>query len=167
MKPPIKTIYSNDITNLITCISPYHREGEPFRREMLEASVDEASGRVDAQILQPGFGWFPMWQSKVYSPREHYDWIRERYGMDPDTMGQYLLDGGDFVADFIKRCRHHGQMPFIGLRLNDQHAKDFIDSKRLDARARWVPSPTHQPFLRRTSRIPAGTGSQLLQPACA
>ncbi len=36
---------------------------EPFRREMLEASVDEVSGRVDEQILQPGYGWFPMWQS--------------------------------------------------------------------------------------------------------
>ena len=44
MKPPIKTIYSNDITNLITCVSPYHRKGESFRREMLEASVDEVSG---------------------------------------------------------------------------------------------------------------------------
>ena len=142
MKPPIKTIYSNDITNLITCVSPYHRKGESFRREMLEASVDEASGRVDAQILQPGFGWFPMWQSKVYSPQEHYDWVRERYGMEADTMGQYLLGGGDFVDDFIKRCRHHGQMPFIGLRLNDQHAKDFIDSRRLDPRARWwLPLP--------------------------
>lgn len=142
MKPPIRTIYSNDLTNLLTCISPYHRKGEPFRPEMLDASVDEAAGRVDAHILQPGFGWFPMWQSKVYSPREHYDWIRERYGMEPDSMGQYLLSGGDFVADFIKRCRHHGQIPFIGLRLNDMHAKDFIDSRRLDAHARWwLPLP--------------------------
>ena len=142
MKPPIKTIYSNDITNLITCVSPYHRKGESFRREMLEASVDEVSGRVDAQILQPGFGWFPMWQSKVYSPQEHYAWVHERYGMEPDTMGQYLLDGGDFVTDFIKRCRHHDQIAFIGLRLNDQHAKDFIDSRRLDSRARWwLPLP--------------------------
>jgi hypothetical protein len=142
MKPPIRTIYSNDITNLLTCVSPYHRKGEPYRPEMLDASIDETAGRVDAHILQPGFGWFPMWQSKVYSPNEHYDWIRERYGMEPDCMGQYLLDGGDFVADFIKRCRHHGQIPFIGLRLNDTHAKDFIDSKRLDARARWwLPLP--------------------------
>ena len=83
-----------------------------------------------------------MWQSKVYSPQEHYAWVRERYGMEPDTMGQYLLDGGDFVTDFIKRCRHHDQIAFIGLRLNDQHAKDFIDSRRLDSRARWwLPLP--------------------------
>ena len=142
MKRPIKTIYSNDITSLITCNSPYHRAGEPFRREMLEASVDEVSGRVDAHFLQPGVGWVPWWKSEVYPPREHYAWVRERYGRDPDTMGQYLLDGGDFVADFIKRCRHHDQIPFIGLRLNDKPAKDLIDSRRLDSRARWwLPLP--------------------------
>ena len=54
-QPPYRVLYSNDTTNILSCISPYHRKGEPFRKEMLEASVDEVAGKgVDAHFLQPG-----------------------------------------------------------------------------------------------------------------
>ena len=75
-KAPFKTLYSNDTTNITTCVSPYHKKGEPFQPEMLEATVDEVAGTgVEVQMLQPGLGWTPLWKSKVYPAEEHYRWI--------------------------------------------------------------------------------------------
>ena len=63
-KPPYRVLYSNDTTNILSCVSPWHRAGAPFRPEMLEATVDEVAGLgVDAHLLQPGLGWVPWWQS--------------------------------------------------------------------------------------------------------
>jgi hypothetical protein len=129
-KAPFRLLYSNDTTNITGCTSPFHKKGEPFRREMLEASVDEvADTGVDAHFLQPGLGVVPMWPSKVLPLAEHYAWIRERYGQGPDTFGRFTLDGGDVVKMFIERCRQRGQAPFISLRLNDAHHKEFVDPK--------------------------------------
>src|SRR5687767_1711944 len=75
VKAPFRVIYSNDTTNTSGCVSPWHRKGEPFRPGMLEASVDEVAGLVDAHFLQPGLGEVPMWPSKVVPLEEHYRWI--------------------------------------------------------------------------------------------
>ncbi|MDQ3815535.1 MAG: hypothetical protein M3347_16585, partial [Armatimonadota bacterium] len=129
-KPLFRVLYSNDLTNTTSCISPWHKAREPFRPEMLEASVDEVAGTgVDAHLLQPGLGWVPLWPSKVYPVEEHYRWFKETYGMGPDTFGRYVLAGGDVVKVFIERCRLRGQSPFISLRLNDVHQKEFVDAK--------------------------------------
>jgi len=59
-KPPFRVLYSNDMTNILTCISPWHKPGEPFRPEMLDATIDEVAGQgVDVHLLQPGLGWVP------------------------------------------------------------------------------------------------------------
>jgi len=119
-KAPFRVLYSNDTTNIVSCISPWHKKGEPFRPKMLEASVDEAGG-VDAHLLQPGLGWIPWWKSKVYPADEHYRWFEKCSGKVPDSFGKYMIAGGDMVRVFIDRCRAKGQAPFISLRMNDAH----------------------------------------------
>jgi hypothetical protein len=126
-KAPFRLLFSNDTTNITGCTSPFHKKGEAFRPEMLEASVDEVACLVDAHLLQPGLGMVPMWPSKVLPLEEHYAWIQKRYGHGPDSFGRYVLGGGDVVKVFIKRCRARGQAPFISVRLNDAHHKEFVD----------------------------------------
>jgi hypothetical protein len=127
---PFRVLYSNDTTNLTSCVSPYHKAREPLRKEMLEASVDEVAGTgVDVHLLQPGLGMVPMWPSKVLPLEEHYAWIKQRYGQGPDTFGSFVLNGGDVVKTFIERCRLRGQSPFISVRMNDAHRKEFADAK--------------------------------------
>ena len=43
-KPPFKVLYSNDFTNIQSCVSPYHSKGQEWTPEMLEATVDETAG---------------------------------------------------------------------------------------------------------------------------
>jgi len=130
LKAPFRILYNNDTTNITSCISPYHKKSEPFRPKMLEASVDEVKGQVDAHFLQPGLGMVPMWPSKVLPLDQHYAWLKERYGQEPDSFGRYVLNGGDVVKVFVDRCRSVGQAPFISFRLNDAHHKEFANAAR-------------------------------------
>ena len=57
MKAPFRTIYSNDLTNVLTCVSPYNKAEGPYRQEMLDATVDETAGRADVHMLEPALGW--------------------------------------------------------------------------------------------------------------
>jgi hypothetical protein len=126
-KAPFRVIYSNDLTNITSCVSPFHAAREPFRPEMLDATVDEVTGLVDAHFLQPGLGVVPMWPSSVIDLKEHFAWIKKRYGQKPDSFSQFVLNGGDIVQRFIDRCRVKGQAAFISLRMNDAHHKEFVD----------------------------------------
>lgn len=128
-KPPYRVLYSNDTTNITSCVSPFHQARQPFRKEMLEATVDEVAGLVDAHLLQPGLGVVPMWPSKVINLDEHYAWIKERYGIGPDSFGNFALKGGDIVQVFIDRCRLRGQAAFVSVRMNDAHHKEYVDAK--------------------------------------
>lgn len=147
-RAPFRLLYSNDLTNLLTCVSPFHRKGEGFRPEMLEASVDEVAGLgVDAHFLQPAKGWVPWWRSKIYPAAEHYRWFEETYGKGPDSCGKYLLGGGDYVQVFIDRCRLRGQAPFISFRLNDGHHLEWVDAKRgekVDVNAQQALTPFYR-----------------------
>ena len=97
-KPPFRLLYSNDTTNITSCVSPFHKARQPFSKEMLEATVDEVAGTgVDAHFLQPGLGMVPMWPSKVLPLAEHYAWIQQRYQQGPDSFGKFVLGGGDVV----------------------------------------------------------------------
>src|SRR4051812_5783416 len=124
-KAPYRVLYSNDTTNVLGCTSPWHAKGAPFRPELIEASVDEVAGLVDAHFLQPGLGEVPMWPSKVEPVAGHYRWIRDTYGLGPDAFGKYVLEGGDVVKVFLDRCRAKRQAGFISVRLNDAHHKEF------------------------------------------
>ncbi|MDR2674374.1 MAG: hypothetical protein LBC18_05770, partial [Opitutaceae bacterium] len=97
--PPWRMIYDNDTTNILNCASPYNK---PAKRpvltdEKIRASVREAAvAGMDAQLIQPCTSWVPWWPSKIVPLREHEQWFRERYGVEPDVAEQrYLLAGGD------------------------------------------------------------------------
>ncbi len=131
-KAPFRVLFSNDTTNILSCTSPYHEKREPFRPEMLEATVDETAGTgVEVHMLQPAHGWVPWWPSKVYPLEEHHRWWREHYGVElRNTVHDYILGGGDLFDVFIKRCRLRGLTPFISLRLNDQHHLTYVDTPK-------------------------------------
>lgn len=72
-KSPFRVLCNNDSTNLVGCVSPWHRQGEPFSDRALVASIDEVAGQgVDCYLLSPGLGWIPWWKSAVYP--DHYEW---------------------------------------------------------------------------------------------
>ncbi|MBM4079123.1 MAG: hypothetical protein FJ278_05430 [Planctomycetes bacterium] len=147
-KPPFRVLFSNDTTNIETCVSPFHRKGEPFRPEMLEATVDETAGTgIEAHLLQPGVGWVPWWKSRAYPFSEHVRFMKERFGKEPSESGyaSYMASGGDMVDVFVKRCRQKSLSPFISLRLNDSHGHEFV-GKLPDQIPDWawhVLTPTH------------------------
>src|ERR1035437_2215060 len=85
LKAPFHVLYNNDLTNVTTCTSPWHKKGESFRPEMLEASVDEVAGAgVEVHLLAPGLCEVPWWQSTVLPLAKHAAWIKETYGLQPD-----------------------------------------------------------------------------------
>lgn len=129
-KFPYRILYSNDLTNCTSCVSPWHKAREPFRLSMLEAAVDEAAAAgTHAQLLQPGLGDVPLWPSKVLPLEEHYRFIKETYGVQPDSYGKTVLAGQDLVKTFLDRCRKREQGAFLSLRLNDVHHKEYADAK--------------------------------------
>jgi len=131
MKSPFKILYSNDTVNTVSCTSPYHAKGEPFSQRILEASVDETGGTgIDVHMLQPGLSMVPWWKSKQYPYAEHIRWYETTYGASvrDNPYARYMLEGGDMVGAFVTRCRRVGVAPFISLRLNDSHGKEFVDT---------------------------------------
>ena len=131
MKAPFKILYSNDTVNTVSCTSPFHPKGEPFSPRMLEASVDEtANCGIDAHLLQPGLSMVPWWKSKQYPYAEHIRWYETTYGKNvrDNPYARYMLEGGDMVGAFVARCRKVGVAPFVSLRLNDSHGKEFVDT---------------------------------------
>ena len=133
-RAPFRVLYSNDLTNILSCTSPWHKPRQPLTDQMIEATVDEVAGTgVDVHLLQPGLGWIPWWQSKVYPAEEHYRWVQQRTGAKPDAYGKYMLDDGDVLKPFIARCRQKGQAPFVSLRMNDAHHLEFVNEKNAKA----------------------------------
>ncbi len=133
MKAPYRVLFSNDTTNIETCVSPFRAKREPFRPEMLEATVDETAGcGIDAHLLQPGVGWVPWWKSKAYPFDDHVAFMKEATGMDPSASGfaNYMAQGGDMVDVFCRRCRRKGLSPFVSFRLNDVHGHEFMQMRK-------------------------------------
>ena len=127
-KAPFRVLYNNDSTNLVGCVSPWHRQGEPLSDRALVASIDEVAGQgVDCYLLSPGLGWIPWWKSAAYP--DHYEWWTKKTGLQPDTYGQYMLQGGDVVRTLVARCRELGLAPFVTFRLNDCHLQEHYGEK--------------------------------------
>ena len=126
-KAPFRVLFSNDTTNIISNVSPYHGRGEPFRPQMLEASVDETVGCADVHMLQPGGGWVPWWHSEICPADEHYRWLKEKARVPIDSIGEYMLKGGDLAQVFVDHCRRRDTVPFISLRMNDYHGTEYAD----------------------------------------
>lgn len=128
---PFKVLFSNDASNTLVCTSPYHQSGEKFEEALLNATVDETAGiGIDVHMLQPGLAVVPWWNSAQYPYAEHVRWYEKTYNCSvrDNPYVDYMLNGGDMVAAFVKRCRDKGLMPFISLRMNDSHGKEFVDS---------------------------------------
>ncbi len=120
VKPPFRVIYSNDTTNILSCLGPEKRNVE-FTDDLLRGSIREAAG-VDAHFLQPGLGWLPWWRSKIYPAEAHYRWLRDKHGVKGvQKIGRYLLAGGDMLTTLVATCRDMGIAPFLSFRLNDGH----------------------------------------------
>ncbi|MFC1451968.1 hypothetical protein ACFLSJ_01330 [Verrucomicrobiota bacterium] len=128
-KAPFRLLFNNDTTNTAGVVSPWHKAGEPFREDMLVASIEEVAGcGVDAYLLSPGMGWVPWWQSRVEP--DFFEWWRKRTGLD--VLGQYeryVVEGGDMVKVLVDACRRHGMAPFVSLRLNDVHHQEHYAEK--------------------------------------
>lgn len=127
-KPPYRLLYNNDTTNTAGVISPWHQEGEPFREEMLVASIEEIAGKgVDACMLSPGTGWVPWWQGEM--ARAHYAWWKEWTGLEPTGYDRYVCEGGDMVQVLVEVCRRNNMAAFVSLRLNDVHMMEYFGEK--------------------------------------
>lgn len=138
---PYKILFSNDTTNLNSALSPYHTEGG-FTEQALKASIDETVNiGVDVHVLEPGYGWVPWWKSEIMPAKEHFEWFKKTYNVDKlDSIGQYLVDGGDIVGTFIDHCRKVEMIPFISYRLNDSHGKEYISNTSGTIGSHWATS---------------------------
>jgi hypothetical protein len=138
-KAPFKVLFDNDFTNTTNCISPYYKgpEKEHWKVEHLVKSVEEtANTGIEVHLLQPASTWVPWWPSKIYPMAEHRKWWKQNYGTDiiDDVNGksgpekyvnEYLLQGGDPFKYYIEACNQANEKPFISIRLNDGHHKEF------------------------------------------
>ncbi len=105
----------------MSCVSPWRNPKDGLTDEHLRQTIREAAG-VDAHLLQPGLGWIPWWDSKIYSPRDHYETFLGEFGIKkPNAVGRYLLGGGDLVRTLEAECQAQGVLPFVSFRLNDGH----------------------------------------------
>ncbi len=100
---------------------------------MLEASVDEVAGRVDAHLISMAHGSVPWYRSKVYPMAEHMRWWQDYFKADPwhdafqvAPVHRYIVEGGDVLQLFIDRCRKTGQAAFVSMRMNDAHHVENI-----------------------------------------
>lgn len=142
-KAPFRVLFSNDTTNTLACVSPYH-QGQPFALEapatadglrppfgpqMIEGTVDETAGTgIEVHLLQPGFGYVPWWNSQVYPFSQHVKFMQDRFGspMPKGGWAEYMATGGDMVEVFTKRCREKQLAPFVSLRMNDCHGHEML-----------------------------------------
>ncbi len=127
-KPTFRVLFNNDLTNVRNCQSAYHKFGEPFSKEILQASINETCNTgIDVHLLSPGHSWAPLWKSKIYPYEKHAKWYKQRTGLNVTTFGQYMLEGGDIVGDFVEHCKKVNMPAFISFRLNDWHQKNYVD----------------------------------------
>ena len=118
---PPRVLYSNDTTNILSCVSPFRDPKDGFTDEHLRASISEARG-ADVHLLQPGLGWIPWWKSRIYSPKDHYVKFLGEHGVTKQSaVARYLLAGGDMVRTLVDHCGSIGVKPFVSYRLNDGH----------------------------------------------
>ncbi|MFI4911815.1 MAG: hypothetical protein ACIAQZ_09140 [Sedimentisphaeraceae bacterium JB056] len=131
-KASFKVLFSNDFTNISSCVSPYHEKGQQWSPDILKATVDETAGTgIQVHMLQPAHGWVPWWPSEVYPMTEHYEWWKEYFGVDiPKYPEQeYVLYGGDPLKVFVDKCRKDNLKPFISFRMNDGHHLENINKE--------------------------------------
>ncbi len=117
---PFKMLFNHDGTYLTTCVSPWANQGLSIGEELKMSVREAADAGCDAVAFSPGNGEIPWWQSKFYP--DHWTWSAQYTGhKKPDRFGQYVLDGGDMVRDFVDVCREKKINAIISIRLKDEH----------------------------------------------
>ncbi|MGE4489436.1 MAG: hypothetical protein AB7E95_07835, partial [Kiritimatiellales bacterium] len=137
---PFRVLYNSDLTHIRTCISPYYKAGEEFNIDMLKASIDEAADAgCDAHMLAPLFTYVPAWKSKIYPIEEHIEWLKSRFpGIEISDYLKCLAEGTDIVGVYVDRCKEKGIAPFISVRINDWHTREWIGCPP-DTKLNWYP----------------------------
>lgn len=121
-KAPYKALWNDDTTNI-----PKWTPGEVFKDDQLRGAIDSVADKgIDAYMLSPGLGWIPWWKSQVYP--DHYQWRLEKFGVQPDCFGKYLMAGGDLVRTLIDHCKKRNLASFVSYRLNDNHYQEKRNS---------------------------------------
>jgi hypothetical protein len=129
-------VYNNDLTNIESCVSPYHQgtatTGKPFTLAMLKAAVQEtASLGIAVHELAPGCCYVPWWNnSSLISIPEHVDWWTHTFykkdgSLPPNrTEGyiEHLMSGGDILGPFVQYTREAGMKAFVSWRMADSQA---------------------------------------------
>lgn len=138
-----RVLYSNDATNLLNASAFDRADPGASVVARLHRSIDEAAA-AGTHLLQPGNGWVPWWHSRLYPADEHYRWYRRNIGLPLDGLSQFMLEGGDLVAEFVVHCRRRGLSPIVSLRMNDYHGAETHDLL-LDA-LRGRPPPAEARF---------------------
>lgn len=138
-KPWFKTLWNNDLTNIINQSADYNRR-RGFSKEILEASIDETGNTgIDVHLLAMNVGWTPVWQSNVLPISTHMGWIQSIEGIDfsndilkrlPNRFDRFLTEESepgvpnDILKIFVDRCHLEGAnnpLAFVSYRLNDYH----------------------------------------------
>jgi len=139
-------VYNNDLTNIESCTSPYHRgvarDGEPFTQKMLKASVDETAGRgISIHALAPGCCFVPWWNNaSVISIPQHVAWWTHTFYKKDGTLPpnrtegymEFLMRGGDILEPFIRYVRAAGMQAFVSWRMNDAQAFSHYETRPLE-----------------------------------
>jgi hypothetical protein len=122
-------IYNNDLLNINGAESPYNPPGPrgKFTDGKIRASVAEAAvPGMGAQLIAPGYGWVPLWKSKLVPLAGHEAWFRSHYGAASDHPAVvYIREGGDLVGTFIDECHKHNNAALASFRVNDGHVLDM------------------------------------------
>jgi hypothetical protein len=118
-KHQFRVLWNDDTTNIPNWLDPV----PTMTDEKLKNAINSVAKKgIDAYMLAPGLGWIPWWKSKVYP--DHYQWRLEKFGVQPDCFGKYMMDGGDLVATLIDHCRKTNIASFVSYRLNDNHHQE-------------------------------------------
>ena len=137
-KPPWRMVNSNDLTHIVSCMSPYNTvlsyehpcsPDNVLTDDMIRASVDEMAVKgMDAQFLQPGYCWIAWWPSRIAPVKDADSWFEGHYGKPVNNIyHNYLKNGGDIISVFIDQCRRRNQAAVISFRLNDSHHLPYAD----------------------------------------
>lgn len=123
-----RVLYSNDTTNITSCVSPWRDPKDGFLDEHLRETIREAAS-ADVHMLQPGLGWIPWWESQLYSAKAHHEFLAGYGAPNQHSYHRYLLGGGDLVRTLTDECEALDVLPFVSFRLNDgHHTRELAES---------------------------------------
>lgn len=118
--------FNNDLTNTLSCTSPFHSPGGPFSPAVLAGSVaDTAPLNVSTQVLAPGLCWVPWYNSSINPPREYARWFNATFrpsSSPHDAFFSYVEGGADILGPFAQLAAAAGQAAGLSFRVADDQS---------------------------------------------